>query len=136
VNCEFINCTFSESDFSKCQFIGVSGYGNKVLKSNLFPEGYKLGKDGFIYGPDFINFTNANLTDCYVDAKNWSNSRLTKARIYKARFTDCDFTNADFTNANLDEVLFDNCDLTGANFNQARWRCFVRTKGKCFQNLS
>ena len=118
-NCRFMNCDFSDGNFSNksfidCQFedcnLSLANVSGTALQNIQF-KGCKLSGVNFTKSQDFL--FEMHFYNCILD-----NAVFFRKKNKKAIFKDCSLVETDFTEADLSDCKFDNCNLNHAFFDR------------------
>lgn len=124
-NCDFSGTVFFECSFLDCEFIDCNLAMAKLpatsLKTVAFRECKLLGIrfdecDDFLFAVSF--------TDCTLDYSWFSRKKMPKTPFVNSSLKGVNFESTDLTasvldNCNLEEAVFDETNLTGADFSTA-----------------
>jgi len=122
MDCEFIDCSFRSVIINNCEFRNCN-------LSNLALTNSKMGEVLFteckLVGLNFSSckklLFSIKLDRCISHMCNFSGLKMIELSFRSSEFQDCDFyeailTGTDFSYCNLKGSLFENCDLSEADF--------------------
>ncbi len=134
-DCTFIECDFSETLFSRCRFSDC-----RFIKCNLSVMRVTTTRFGGVVFRESkllgIDWTRANWSspilgsvfqfhECILDDSSFWGLKLKgmvarRCRAHEVDFRDADLSQADFFGTDLENTVFGQTNLTGANFAQAQ----------------
>ena len=123
--CDFSGTTFSGCTFIDCEFIGcnlsMAQLPNTGLKTAAFVDCKLLGIrfdacDDFLFA---VRFADCTLDYSWFSKKKMPKTVFANTSLKGVNFEATDLTASTFDHCNLDEVVFDQTNLTGADLSTA-----------------
>jgi len=125
-NCDLAEVSLSSAYFSDCSFIECNVSLSDTLNTRFSDISFSLCK---ISGLDFTKanpfLLHMDFDDCLLSYCSFSSLKLDKSKFISCKIDNCDFyssslVSADFSRSTFAETIFDNTDLSKANFTDAR----------------
>jgi uncharacterized protein YjbI with pentapeptide repeats len=113
-NCNFANCTFTESYWKGSKILTCKGDGSNFSKSHM--KETSLADGSFRYA----DFSGSVLENCAISDCNFTEAFLSEIRLKKPTLKAVNFTGADFFKALLEGIDLSDCIIDGITVSDTR----------------